>query len=349
MNYLAPNNVQSSTSQYLLNTWKNRYVATVQTIATNPTNSRKYPLEFVASQAGRKRTLEKLPDKLIKSACHNAAARTKRLYLDHQYLKFNDTVDLSKFTLKTIPVLLNCYQQQAPLVINPDNGAADNASELQFGISDVSTLANHLGNCFTEFEAQHSTSKDWLVQCFLTSQISLASTSLLAALDPVEQTMLGPYFNLLEEYVSIPWWRLCLSADRFDRLSPHYKLVEKLLARTSEISLTVYRRWSQQFDIYSSTRGTLSDLKIRRSSLRDFDMFQVYLWLSLLQGNLNVIETELVPFCTYIYKGIGIPWQMTVAGTQLLLEEILMRLRADEKAIAVNYIQGMMQAFQAAA
>lgn len=108
---------QSSTSQRLLNAWKTRYVAKVQNISTNSANFRGYPLEFVASQAGRKRTLKKLSDKLIKDASHRAAARTKSLYLQHEYLQFNDTVDLSKFTLQTIPVLLKYYQEQSPLVI----------------------------------------------------------------------------------------------------------------------------------------------------------------------------------------------------------------------------------------
>lgn len=160
--------------------------------------------------------------------------------------------------------------------------------------------------------------------------------------------MFSPYCNLLEEYVSIPWWRLCLAADQHNPLSPEYNLVKRMLACTSEISLAVYTRWSQRFETYASARGDLIDLKIRRSSLRDFDMFQVYLWLSVLQGNSDVIEKELVTFCTYIFQGLGIPWQMTVTGTCLLLEEILARLTFTEKAIVNAFIDGMSHAFQTA-
>ncbi|MEO0870160.1 MAG: hypothetical protein AAFY17_17360 [Cyanobacteria bacterium J06642_11] len=346
MNQLSPN-VPSSVSQNLLNIWKTRYVAKAQNVSTDTgSDFRKYPLEFVASKADRRRTLEKLTDKRIKEASHRAAARTKSLYLQHEYLQFNDTVDLSKFTLATIPVLLRYYQQQEPLVIAPDPGTVANPSDVQFGIAKVSDLANHLGNCFAEFQAQHAASKDWLVQCFLTTQISLTSVSLLGALDPVEQAMFSPYCNLLEEYVSIPWWRLCQSAAQHSQPSPHYRLVEKMLPRTSEISLTVFEEWRQQFGTYTGARGNLRDLKLRRSSIRDFDMFQIYLWLSFLDGTSDIFEKELVMFCAYIFKGLGIPWVMTVTGTRLLLEEILSQLTSEEQAIASNAISGMMRAFQ---
>lgn len=346
VNYV-PRTEQPAVSSSLLKIWKTRYVARAQNIATDPTNFRKYPLEFVASNIGRKRTLAKLSDKLIRESSHGAAAKTRSLYLQHEYLQFNDTVDLSKFTLQTIPVLLRSYQEQPPVVIYPPGAAPEVSTAVQFGIADISTLANYLGSCFSQFKSQHSASKDWLVQCFLTSQIGLASASILSVLDPVEQAMLTPYFNLLEDYVAIPWWRLCDSANQYDRFSPEYKLVEHMLVRTSEISWAAYRRWTQQFVSYAGARGNLNNLKIRRSSLRDFDMFQVYLWLSVLQGDSGIISKELVVFCAYIFKGIGIPWPMTIAGIRALVEEISGRLTPEEQSVANRFMNGMINAFQA--
>ncbi len=342
--------MQASIPQRLLDIWRARYVATVNDISTTEADFRKYSLEFVASDTGRKKTLAKLPERLIKEASHAAAARTKSLYLQHEYLQFNDTVDLSKFTIQTIPVLLQCYQQQKPLVVYSSkvNTTAGASSVVQFGLPTIHTLANHLETCFSEFQTQHSASKDWLVQCFLTSQISLTSASLLSVLDPVEQAMLKPYCDLLEEYVSIPWSQLCLVAAQCDQLAPQYQLIERMLVSLSDISLAAYRRWSKQFNTYAGPRGGINTIKIRRSSLRDFGMFQVYLWLCLLQGRLDVIEKELVFFCTYIFKGIGLPWQMIIEGTHLLLEEILSRLTDNEREIAARYADGMMQAIRAA-
>ncbi|NEP63539.1 MAG: hypothetical protein F6K31_42690 [Symploca sp. SIO2G7] len=341
--------LQASASERLLGIWKARYVAKVQTISTTPINFRTYPLEFAASNTGRQKTLEKLSDKLIKDASHAAAARTKRIYLQHEYLKFNTTVDLSKFTLKTVPVLLQYYQQQPPLIISStqEEFEAGMSPKTQFGISEIGSLADHLETCFSEFKAQHSASKDWLIQCFLTSQISITSASLLAVLDPVEQAMFKPYCDLLEEYVSIPWSRLCAAATQYNQASRQYQLVERLLENSSNISLTAYQKLSQQFSSYAINRGGLNDLKIKRSALRDFDMFQVYLWLCLLQGNLDVIENELVIFCDYVFKGMGIPWRMVTMGTRLLLEEILSRLTADEKVAATQFLNGMMHAIEA--
>ncbi|NEQ54736.1 MAG: hypothetical protein F6K11_32195 [Leptolyngbya sp. SIO3F4] len=341
-----PQYAKAYMNQRLLNIWRSRYVAQVKNISTNSVDFRKYPLEFAASDTGRKKTLGKISEKLIKQASHEAAARTKRLYLQHEYLQFGDTVDLSKFTLHTMPVLLLCYQQQAPLVIYPadEKTSAGISSSLQFGISEIGAVANQLEGCFSEFQLQHSTSKHWLIQCFLTTQINLTSAAILAVLDPVEQAMVKPYFDLLEEYVSIPWQRLCLTANQYVQSSPQCQLVERMLMSVSDISLAVYKRWSHQFSAYAGARGGLNDLKIRRSSLRDFDMFQVYLWLCLLQGNLEPITKELVVFCNLVFKGIGIPWKMTIEGTRLLLNEILGQLNSDEKMIANHVTTGMMDA-----
>ncbi|MEO0870278.1 MAG: hypothetical protein AAFY17_17985, partial [Cyanobacteria bacterium J06642_11] len=205
MDYL-PQHTPPSVSPTLLSIWKTRYIAKAENISTDSGNFRQYPLEFAASYTGRKRTVRKLSDSLITEASHRAAIKTKGLYLHHEYLQINSTVDLARFTIQTTPILLEYFQKQSPLVIYPEDSATV-SSEIQVGIAEISGLANRLEYCFSQFQGHYSATQDWLVHCFLTSQINLTSQSLLDALDPVEQAMFRPYCYFLEDFIAIPWWK----------------------------------------------------------------------------------------------------------------------------------------------
>ena len=74
-------------------------------------------------------------------------------------------------------------------------------------------------------------------------------------------------------------------------------------------------------------------------------MFQVYLWLSVLQGSSRIVETELVVLCRIVYGEIGIPWDMTVKGTKLLMEKVLDRVERDQLMLVSPYTSGMVRAF----
>lgn len=120
-----------------------------------------------------------------------------------------------------------------------------------------------------------------------------------------------------------------------------------MLPQVAAISMKVYTRWSQLFGNYYNRRGQLDNSGVRHSSLRDFSMFQVYLWLCVLQGNLNIVEQELVVLCARVYQGIGIPWEMTIKGTSFLMDEILSHLNPQEKVLIRPYTEGMLKAFKA--
>ncbi|MEM9806180.1 MAG: hypothetical protein AAF959_12945, partial [Cyanobacteria bacterium P01_D01_bin.56] len=151
----------------------------------------------------------------------------------------------------------------------------------------------------------------------------------------------------LEEYVSMPWNRLYKADMAHERNSPTLKLAERMLPQIASISMKGYTRWSQLFGGYYNRRGQLDNSGVKHSSLRDFSMFQVYLWLCILQGDLAAIEQELVVLCFRVYRGIGIPWEMTIKGAKLLVDEVLSCLDDQEKRFLLPYTDGMVQAFSA--
>lgn len=183
---------------------------------------------------------------------------------------------------------------------------------------------------------------DWKTQSYLTAQVNFTNALLLSHLDPVEQTLVRPYLNFLEDQVVIPWQRLCNAAESLGEMSPKVSVVRRLLPQVSEISLETHRRWQHQFPDYHSHRGSLSNVGVMHSSLRDFDMFQVYLWLSFLQGDVQAVEKELLVFSADVYGKIGIPWQMTEAGIKLLVATMLEHLNATEVTLVSKFMDDIL-------
>ena len=77
-------------------------------------------------------------------------------------------------------------------------------------------------------------------------------------------------------------------------------------------------------------------------------MFQAYLWLCVLQGNLDAIEQELFVLCDLVYRGIGIPWEMASQATVYLVAEIMQNLKPSDQKLLDPYAYGLIKAFATA-
>ena len=187
--------------------------------------------------------------------------------------------------------------------------------------------------------------KSWNSLGFTTTQVHLCNLLLLEQLTPVEQVLINPYFKFFEEQVALPWQRICAAASKHSLNSPVLTTVEQMLPMTTEISIAVYDRWSSLFSDYRGRRGGFDHPGVKHSSLRDFDMFQAYLWLCILEGNLKFVEQELVAICVVVFGSLQFPWMMTVKGNELLMDEIFSRLQPYQKELVEPYAMGMLKAF----
>ncbi|MEM7796245.1 MAG: hypothetical protein AAF579_17555 [Cyanobacteria bacterium P01_C01_bin.118] len=324
---------QLSSADRLFNIWTKRYLTEVSALVSS------YAVKDAVSLKGRQRTIDRLENSLVEDICKLAAIRTKDLYAHHKNLDLQETAELGRYAFQIYPVVLEFYSANAPMP------ACFQPNSTIFAIPKIHALASLIEPFLSEFQSQDIRAIDWQTRSFLTTEFNLSGKLLLELLSPAEQVLLSAYFDFLEEYVAIPWQRLCMAAADYTPTSPTFKLVERMLPKLSEISMAVYTKGCQRFGGYYNRRGQLNNLGVKHSSLRDLGMFQAYLWLCVLQGNLDAIEQELWVFCDLIYRRIDIPWEMASQGIKLLVTEIMKNLKPDEQNLLTPYTNGLVQAF----
>jgi hypothetical protein len=74
-------------------------------------------------------------------------------------------------------------------------------------------------------------------------------------------------------------------------------------------------------------------------------MFQAYLWLCALEGNMSAVEEELLPLCKMVFPSIEVSWELVEQLVPLLVTEIEARLSSAQMRILQPYTQSMQQLF----
>jgi hypothetical protein len=347
--------IQTNTSktpsvQLLLNLWAERYTVDVSSLSRNP----KFYGELIktALPEARALTAAKLSKNVLERASNQVETRAKFLY---DYIP--DMIDshsgqrITEFGCQIYQKLLEVYQQQSGIVVTPikrqmtTGNVYESGSLLLSAIPNIEKLANELEKLLLKYQEQHIIAKDWRVLGFLTTLFNLTNKLLINELTPAEKVLLCPYFKFVEEHIAIPWQRVCATAANHQVGSEALTLVEQMLPVASEISSIVYCQLLQLFPEHHSLRGGLNYPDVTHSCLRDLDMFQAYLWLSVLEGSLRPVEQELVPLCVMVMPTVGVQWEMTDKGKRLLIDEIESRLQPEKKSLLLNYVQGIEEAF----
>ena len=345
-----PKIFDSPAAKRLITIWGARYLADLSELSNHSSPPLQGQLREAALKKGRDHTAQKLHGRLIEKQCSLAAVRVKELYSKYDTSVFLETAHIAKFLSRLYLKLLEAYADFVPIAMAPAGESweeMENISLDTWGVPNIVKLADALRTLLLELQQQYVLPKNWQSLGFLTTQINLSNSLLLQLLTSAEQALITPYFKFLEEYVAIPWQRLCLAADKYPRNSISIMIVENMLPLATNISKTVYRKWCKRFSTYSSTRGDLSNPNIIHSCIRDFDMFQVYLWVCFLEGNLSFIQQELSPLCIIVFHTLGIPWEMTLEGTIFLMHEILNQLESHQKDLVRPYTQEMINVFMA--
>ena len=77
------------------------------------------------------------------------------------------------------------------------------------------------------------------------------------------------------------------------------------------------------------------------SSIRDVEMFQVYLWVCADKGNISAIQQELFPLCVMLYPILKVSWEIIREMLHLLGQEISERLNTKQANTLMPYFQVM--------
>lgn len=340
---------QVPTVDRLVKLWADRYLPDLFALPLGEDPSTLRKLREASSAAGRSQTAMKLHEHLVDENCKLAVIRTQDLYTYlADVLDIKEAIRLSKFAAYIHLKLLEVYQESPPILASSTEqlrATFGDSSLAAWGIPKIEKLADTLEPLLLQFQEQHIISKDWRTLGFITTQINFSNRLLLQQLTPVEQVLIGPYFNFLEEQVAIPWQRVCAAAARYELDSPIFGIVETMMPIASDIALTVYNRLLKSFPAHYSRRGRLDASPVQHSCLRDLTMFQAYLWLCVLQGDLKAVEQELVALCIMVMESVGVGWEMTARWNEFLMEEIVKHLDPSQKSLVQPYADGMIKAF----
>lgn len=81
------------------------------------------------------------------------------------------------------------------------------------------------------------------------------------------------------------------------------------------------------------------------STIRDLQMFQSYLWLCVLEGNMASVEQALLPLCQMVFPSVNVAWDLVKQVLKLLVDELMTRVDLEQKRLLLPSTQAMQQLF----
>ena len=340
----------------LTHLWAERYVPDLSTLSSSTGCLNFSELTEAASPEGRAKTVAKL-QRIVEINCKCAGIQTNVLFsYIPNVVRLTESQGIARAAALVYQKVLEVYQTQLPspalLDTIPPNESVNHAINVQrlsamlkLSLLEVNQLATSLEPLLLQLQQEHLSAPDRRAIGFMSTQFHLSAKLVLNRLTLSEQLLLSPYFKFVEEQVCIPWQRVCAAAARHELDSLILVLVQKLLPASPEIAKRVYYRAVQLYPNHRSQRGALNEPAVRISSIRDIEMFQAYLWLCALEGNMSAVEEELLPLCRMVFPSIEVSWELVEQLIPLLVTEIEARVSSSQMRILQPYTQAMQQLF----
>jgi len=170
---------------------------------------------------------------------------------------------------------------------------------------------------------QHHTAVDSRVIGFVSMQFHYCGQMLLAEAPEAERLTLQSYFKVVDDLLYMPLHRAYTAAANYDYDDPRLETVRLVLPATSHIAHRIVNQVIDLCPDYVSYTGPLSEATVRVSSIRDVEMFQIYLLTCMLENNISAIAQELFPLCVMLYPTLKVNWGLVRLMVNLLDQELL--------------------------
>jgi len=336
--------------------WAERYVPDLSILSSSTSCFAFCELVEAASPEGRAKTVTKL-QRMVEINCKCAGIQTNALFsYIPNIVSLTEAQGIAVAAAQAYQKVLEIYQkQETPLALLPNSPLTETidlatdtlklSAMLKLSVSEVKQLSSALEPVLLQFQKHHLSGVDKRTIGFMSTQFHLSAKLVLNRLTLPEQLLLSPYFKFIEEQVCIPWQRVCAAAAKHKPDSPILAVVKQMLPLSQEIAKQVYQRAVQLYPEHRSRRGALTEPRVRASSIRDIEMFQSYLWLCVLEGNMTAVEEELFPLCAMVFPSIDVTWELVEQLLPLLIVEIQTRLSADGMHLLLPYARAMQQLF----
>lgn len=169
---------------------------------------------------------------------------------------------------------------------------------------------------------QVHTAVDSRVIGFVSMQFHYCGQMLSEAAPPSERQALQAIFKVVDDQLYMPLHRAYEAAANYDYDHPRLKAVRLALPAITSIANTVVNRVAKAYPRYATYSGPLVSDVVRTSSVRDVEMFQIYLWTCVLENNVGAIAQELFPLCVMLYPTLQVNWELVRLMVSLLHQEI---------------------------
>lgn len=183
------------------------------------------------------------------------------------------------------------------------------------------------------------TEVDPRVIAFVSMQFHHTGQQLLHPLSAPEKLLISEYFKVIDDHLYMPLQRAYEAAAKYDYDSPQLAIVQQLLPLSSEIAHKIFNRVLALYPYYRCASGLLSSPMVQISSIRDVEMFQVYLWVCILEGSIAVIQEELFPLCLMLYPTLNVSWELVRQMLFLLGKEVRGYLSIEQLAMFQPYFE----------
>ncbi|BAZ51408.1 hypothetical protein NIES4103_40570 [Nostoc sp. NIES-4103] len=336
--------------------WAKKYLQNLQVDTSDKESYDTLNLSEIVSKQGRERTAQKIMGSLrsVSAIAWNKteallSAELKRHRIDPSMI---DPWEIAADSFKIYQKALDVYTQQAALrplsfvmkLANKDNLLDEKALEVYTEQAAPNQLVRVIGADIGAMRKKY-TNVDPRVIGFVNMQFHYTSQLLTQPLESVERSLVGAYFKVIDDHLYMPLQRAYDAAANHDYNSTVLSAVRQLLLVSTEIAKNICQSVIEHYPNYHSISGNLSDSVVKISSIRDVEMFQVYLWVCALEGNIFAVQQELFPLCVMLYPPLKVQWELIRHMLNLLGQEINTRLTPLQANTLMPYFQSLCQMF----
>ncbi len=237
-----------------------------------------------------------------------------------------------------------------PDLINPLQIAADTRYLFQKALDGYASritprrLSVVVGKDFGRVRQKY-TSVDRRAIGFVSMQFHYTGQKLLQWLSPAEQELWTPYLKVMDDHMYMPLQAAYDAAAKHPYDSPALRAVQHLLPISSKIALSVCRQICRLHPNYETYSGPLQDITVRTASIRDVEMFQVYLCLCILEDDIHAVQQELFPLCVMLYPRLNVSWRLVQDMLKTIGWDMHDRLPPSDMAVILPYLRILTEMF----
>jgi len=288
----------------------------------------------------------------LMTKCEWAGIQTDALYSNYSnVINLSESKRIADAAVKVYYEVLNIYKQRVFPFSLPTHLSSKLEKDfpISFFLDNSDTalvdLVVQLEPVLNELRMQHLLASDRRAIGFVTTQFHFSTQLILSRTIPAEQVLLRPYLQFVEEQVYIPWQRFCRAAANQPLESEAMSIVRCLLPVTWEIAQETYQITLRRYPNFQSRRGKLASLPIAASTIRDMQMFQIYLHLCLLEGSMAAVEQKLLPLSQMVFPSVQVKWGFVQQILKILLETMFLRLEPSQQTFFQPYMDAMIGLF----